>query len=470
MHRSSASTAVERTDSPVAMNCYGTRHLPDYMEIVDASPDAIFICHRHRLVLVNQAGARLLNVSRADALIGRNLFDFIAPEAHTAVGNQISQTSLTPFFEQHWKRANGSQFIAEVSVTRLRYANALATQLVVRDITARKQLEAIQLGQNRILHLIATGASLEATLSEIIELVERQSDGWECTIVQHTDDVTAAAHCTGSQVRISSRSLRTPDPLSQNPMKEEACWPILGKNRESLGTLVLQRPGHIRAESAAAFRLGGIYAHLAGIAIESRLTEERIRRLAHYDGLTSLPNRFLFQEYLDLALRGAQRRRSRFAVLFLDLDRFKEINDTLGHAAGDHVLREIASRLQACLRHVDRIARMGGDEFYVLIEDLADGCNAAEVAQKLLKVAARPVRMDGHECHLGVSIGISVYPEDGCDAQTLLRNADGAMYRAKKLGKNTYQFHSTTTTIAETPLHWEMQPPHTRRDCVNVPA
>jgi diguanylate cyclase (GGDEF)-like protein len=128
---------------------------------------------------------------------------------------------------------------------------------------------------------------------------------------------------------------------------------------------------------------------------------------------------------------------------FLDLDKFKEINDTLGHDAGDIVLCEIASRLRGCLRHTDKIARMGGDEFYVLIEELDDARYAADVANKLLEAASQPVLIGGKECKLSVSIGIAIYPDDGGDGPTLLKNADKAMYKAKDLGKNGYQTYSS---------------------------
>jgi diguanylate cyclase (GGDEF)-like protein len=143
--------------------------------------------------------------------------------------------------------------------------------------------------------------------------------------------------------------------------------------------------------------------------------------------------------------------------LFLDLDKFKEINDTLGHDAGDQVLREIAKRLRDCLRDNDKIARMGGDEFYVLIEDLTDGRHASEVAAKLLQEAARPVLVQGEECRLSVSIGISIYPDDGQDGTGLIRNADDAMYQAKKLGKNTYQFHAMPA--GRSPARTQKSPP-----------
>ncbi len=130
-------------------------------------------------------------------------------------------------------------------------------------------------------------------------------------------------------------------------------------------------------------------------------------------------------------------------MFFLYLDKFKEVNDTFGHDAGDKVLREIAKRLRSSLRHTDKIARMGGDEFYVLIEELGDGCYAADIAQKLLDEASRQVCVGDQECRLSASIGISIYPDNGSDVQTLLINADCAMYRAKDKGKNAYQFFSS---------------------------
>jgi diguanylate cyclase (GGDEF)-like protein len=185
-----------------------------------------------------------------------------------------------------------------------------------------------------------------------------------------------------------------------------------------------------------------ICAELAAVAIESRQSSERIQRLAHYDGLTSLPNRFLFNEFLDQALRKAERHDRQFAVLFLDLDRFKEINDAYGHDAGDAALKEIAHRLRSSLRQSDKIARMGGDEFYVLIEDLHDGSDAADIAGKLLEEALRPIRFNECECSLSASIGIAVYPQDGATKEVLLRHADHAMYEVKQEGKNGYRFFS----------------------------
>jgi diguanylate cyclase (GGDEF)-like protein len=226
-----------------------------------------------------------------------------------------------------------------------------------------------------------------------------------------------------------------------NGLKACSSWPIFGKSRKVLGTVALYFR-EAMAPTKEDLQLFSICTNLAGIAVESRASEEKIRYLAHYDGLTSLPNRFLFKEFLDLALRNARRHRKKFAVFFLDLDKFKDINDTFGHEAGDHVLKETAQRLRGCLRQTDKIARMGGDEFYILIEDLNDGQYAADVARKLLEEASRPLYIGDQQRQLSVSIGIGIYPDDGKNGQTLLKNADSAMYRAKHLGKNGYQFYS----------------------------
>lgn len=458
-----------------------------YRQLVELSPEAIFVCRNHRLTLLNQAGCRLLGALDAKHLLGHSIFEFVHTDCHT----RLQELALippeahltTPFVEQIWLRMDGSRFNAEIAVSSLTYNDEPAIQLVVRDITERKRAESLQLGQNRILNMVATGVPLAEILIEIARFVESQSGHGLCSILQLSNDGKTLAECIapslpqtylarlgGTEVGPSNGSCGTAafrtgpvivtdianDPLwtSQRDLALahglRACtsWPIFGKHRKILGTFAL----HFRepiAPTAKDLQLFDICTNLAGIAMESRASEEKIRYLAHYDGLTSLPNRFLFKEYLDLALRNAKRHGTKFAVLFLDLDKFKEINDTLGHDAGDQVLREIAGRLRDCLRHTDKIARMGGDEFYVLIEELRDGHYATDVAQKLLDAASRPVRIGDRDCRLSVSIGISIFPDDGTDELALLKNADSAMYRAKDLGKNGYQFFSPQLEYGE---------------------
>ena len=184
-----------------------------------------------------------------------------------------------------------------------------------------------------------------------------------------------------------------------------------------------------------------------GQVLARRKAEERVRHLAQFDELTGLPNRSTFNLRLQHALARADRAGQQLAVLFIDLDRFKVINDTLGHDAGDRVLCEVARRFVETLREMDTVARLGGDEFVVLVEDVPDLVNIASIAQKLLAAATRPFIIEGQEFLVTASIGITTYPEDSQDTASLLKNADIAMYRAKEQGKNTYQFYSAQMNV-----------------------
>jgi diguanylate cyclase (GGDEF)-like protein/PAS domain S-box-containing protein len=175
---------------------------------------------------------------------------------------------------------------------------------------------------------------------------------------------------------------------------------------------------------------------------DRRKAEERIRYLATHDGLTGLPNRGMFSHLLDAALQAARRYERRFAVLFIDLDRFKYVNDNLGHEAGDELLKQISARLKECLRASDVVARLGGDEFVVMLQEVKEPQDAAAAARKILSAAIKPLQIFGHECRVTASIGISLYPADAQDEQSLMKNADLAMYVAKEEGKNNSQFYS----------------------------
>ncbi len=187
---------------------------------------------------------------------------------------------------------------------------------------------------------------------------------------------------------------------------------------------------------------------------EHKNTEEQVRFLAYFDSLTGLPNRFFFKELLDKALLHAERHKLILAILFLDIDNFKRINDTLGHDIGDELLQAVTSRLLKSVRSSDSIgrinetanintlSRLGGDEFVVLLCEIANAPDAASVARRLLKDISEPYTLRGHKVIITASIGISVYPSDGEDAQSLLKYADMAMYHAKDLGKNNYQYYT----------------------------
>ncbi|MGQ5522226.1 sensor domain-containing protein [Chitinimonas sp. PSY-7] len=220
-----------------------------------------------------------------------------------------------------------------------------------------------------------------------------------------------------------------------------ACWstPIHASDGRVLGTFALYFREK-RGPSDYHRRVLNACTHLAGIAIEHRAAEARVHTLAFYDSLTGLPNRTLFADRVELALARAQRDSTQLALLFIDLDRFKTINDSLGHASGDRLLQAIAKRLEALVRDSDTVCRLGGDEFVLLLPDCDMG-GAATIAEKLIVSAAEKVEFDGIVLNPSASVGISLYPSDGEDYDTLLKNADTAMYRAKEGGRNAYCFY-----------------------------
>ncbi|HEY4999672.1 MAG TPA: PAS domain S-box protein, partial [Usitatibacter sp.] len=178
--------------------------------------------------------------------------------------------------------------------------------------------------------------------------------------------------------------------------------------------------------------------------VSSRIqAEERLQYMATHDGLTGLPNSVLLNDRLGAALARARRARRRVGVMFLDLDHFKDVNDTLGHRVGDALLKELAGRIRGALRQSDVLARISGDEFVVVLEDLPDEGAPERVARLILGEVRRPFHVEGHELHVSGSLGLAIYPEDGADAETLLKNADAAMYHAKELGRNGFRLFSS---------------------------
>lgn len=175
-------------------------------------------------------------------------------------------------------------------------------------------------------------------------------------------------------------------------------------------------------------------------AIERKQTEQHLTRLAHYDSLTNVPNRILFRDRLDHAVRLAERDQTSFTLMFIDLNGFKQVNDSFGHDAGDAIIRICAERLNSCLRRSDSVARMGGDEFTLLLQNIANTTDVAHIAEKVISAIQQPADINGHEVVVGCSIGIAIYPEAGRDADTLLKHADMAMYKAKQLSGSNYRF------------------------------
>ena len=186
----------------------------------------------------------------------------------------------------------------------------------------------------------------------------------------------------------------------------------------------------------------GVFSDISQI----KKSESRLEQLAHYDALTRLPNRLLFQSRLEHAIQTARRESQSVAILFIDLDNFKQVNDTLGHGCGDQLLLEVAHRLQACVRQTDTVARIGGDEFLVLLENQHSDNAVIDVASKLVQSCGAPLLINGHELLISASIGISIYPRDGEDGEALMRNADTAMYQSKNEGKACFHFYTEELT------------------------
>jgi diguanylate cyclase (GGDEF)-like protein/PAS domain S-box-containing protein len=224
-------------------------------------------------------------------------------------------------------------------------------------------------------------------------------------------------------------------------------------SREPVEFRIRHRDGHWRTFESLGTNCTA-NPHIQGVVFNSRdvtdrkAIQERIQHLAYHDNLTGLPNRGLLQDRLAHSIARAGRAGRRVAVLFIDLDNFKNINDTLGHDVGDELLRQVSTRLRECVRSGDTIARQGGDEFIVLLDNLEDGRVSSVVAQKILSSLRAPFALGGTEQHVSGSVGIAVYPEDGRDAQTLMKNADTAMFHGKGVGKNTYQYFTAQMNIA----------------------
>jgi diguanylate cyclase (GGDEF)-like protein/PAS domain S-box-containing protein len=356
------------------------------------------------------------------------------------------------------------------------------------DINERKQLEHRQALEHNVTRVVAESETIDDAMPKIIKMV-CENFGWDCGAYWRWDKRDRLLRCSdtwsidSSEVReFVARSKQqgfapTPAGLIRRVWSTgEPVW-IADVSRE---------PSFLRASIAAKAGLHGAFAfpirigdELCGVLeffirnvcqpdaawlrmaqsiglqigqfIARTAAQKQIRQLAHFDFLTGLPNRILFNQLLDHALTKAQRHERQLAILFIDLDGFKQINDRFGHDAGDHLLVTFTLRLRESLRRSDPVgrhigsdtaARLGGDEFVVLIDEFADPSELEAVAQRILAAAAQPFSLAGPEGEISASIGISIYPTDGIDIESLTKSADSAMYRAKQAGKNTYRFFS----------------------------
>jgi diguanylate cyclase (GGDEF)-like protein len=352
-------------------------------------------------------------------------------------------------------------------------ADSVAETEHVKVLSALRESEARLREQAAILEMIATGTARHETLSQICRLVERQIEGARCTILivddagktlyhgaapsfpdtfVHVVDgipvgegstICGAAASRAAMVAVRDAATEGLDPQFQKVAREHhihGAWstPIFASTGSRvLGTFATYLDA-ARFPTAEEESVVESLLHLAAIAIERTQFENQLAHQAHHDPLTALPNRTLFAELLEHSLRRAQRAGTAIAVLFLDLDRFKVVNDSLGHGAGDELLEAFSARLTRVLRPGDVVARFGGDEFTVLCEDLEPGVadrQAIGVAERLLDTLREPFQLGGEEHFVSTSIGIAISFSGADHPEALLRDADAAMYRAKERGK-----------------------------------
>jgi diguanylate cyclase (GGDEF)-like protein/PAS domain S-box-containing protein len=460
-----------------------------YRAITEAANDAIItIDESNVMVQVNPAVERIFGYRR-DELLGRSL-DLLIPDclwrSRKALlmqppGDAGAQDART---EANALHKEGRELLLEISIGQIHLSNPSRYffTAIARDITERKKAEALSAGQNQLLQMVALGAPLEAVLDRLIRLIESQIPGMLGSVLLLDEDGIHVRHgaapslppayldaINGAPIGPHAGSCGAAmywgkpiivtdirhDPFWEDyravalPHGLHACWstPIFSSNGTVLGSFAMYYRVP-RAPQESDLQLADVASHLAGIAIERHQAERRISHIAHHDALTGLPNRLLLRSRLAQALANAQRHGSLVALLFIDLDNFKRINDSLGHHVGDLVLQAAARRLQDCVRQEDILARLGGDEFVLVLWSLSHAGEAAQVADKVLKTLDLPFHVNSHELHVSGSVGISMSPADGGDVETLMRAADTAMYHAKENGRGNYQFFTEALNVA----------------------
>ena len=333
----------------------------------------------------------------------------------------------------HNKRKDGSIYWEAASISGLRGEHGDITHYIAvkEDITARKRAED-QLRMNATVFETASEGILVTDANNRVLTVNpafTRITGYE------PEDIV------GQDPKILSSGRHEPEfyRLMWEQIKHKGFWSGEIWNRRKDGSVYPEWISIVEIRDEKRDEVHEYVAVFSDISQRKR-DEEQIRRQANYDALTGLPNRSLFFDRLNQAVISARREKWLLGLLFVDLDRFKAVNDTFGHVMGDEILQEVGERLKECVRDSDTVARLGGDEFVVLAQDLAEVNDAALVADKIIEQMAEPFTIGGRKVSLGASIGITMYPEDTSSAEEMMRNADMAMYRAKEGGRNRYQF------------------------------
>jgi len=408
-----------------------------YRQLVELSPDAIHIHQDGKLVFVNNACVRLFGATRAGELLGRPLLDFIHPDQRGTVRErmrvQYTEMRVIPGMEQTAVRLDGSTVEVDITSAPFTFDGRPAIQTVVRDITERRRAEReLREAEDRYRRLVELSP----------EPIFVHADFKYVYVNPAFVSLMGASH---AEELLGRSVLDHVHPDFRDAVRERVRLQVdEDKTPPVTEQIYVRRDGTLieMEVSAAPFMFEGKRAVqvFARDITERKRYEARIEYLATHDDLTDLANRNLLNDRVTQAISHARRSESMLAIMFLDLDRFKVINDGLGHPVGDALLKAAASRLTRLVRDGDTVARLGGDEFVILLADLHKSADVYIVAQKVLDAFQQAMSVDGREMYVTPSIGVSVYPQDGTDFDTLVKNADVAMYRAKGLGRNTYQF------------------------------
>lgn len=460
-----------------------------YRVVVETANDAIITIDERDIITYANPGEKKIFGHHPTQLRGQNLAILLPPQPlpgkWIAAGDHDEETHVRRSWDGGDVSAihkSGREILLEISVAEFQDEGHSFFTGIMRDVTHHRQAEILCSSQNQLLEQIATGRSLPKILDALVRMIESQCDGMLGSILLLDADGVHLRH--GAAPHIPATFMVAIDGLSIGPQVGScgtamyynkpvivadilrdplwadyctlasqcglrACWsiPIRSHDGKVLGSFAMYYT-EVRSPTSEELRLAALGSHIAGIAIERQRTEDYISHLAHHDALTGLPNRTLLQAVLSQAVVQARRHKSAVAVLYIDLDNFKIVNDSHGHHIGDCLLKTVAERLRACVREEDQVARLAGDEFMIILPTPRQSEEAASVATKVLEVLLHPFLAEGHELHAGASIGISLYPNDGETAGSLMQAADTAMYHAKQKGGGNYQFFSQHLNVA----------------------
>ena len=417
-----------------------------YRGLLEAAPDAMVVVDgAGKIVLLNLQTEKQFGYNR-DELVGQAVTN-IVPEgfAERLIADDLRSAAdalaqqIGTGIELVARRKDGTEFPIEIMLSPLESAEGILVTAAIRDISSRKMMEEALFGEKERA-LITLNSIGDAVIStdiagniSLLNLVAENMTGWS--------QREAAGRPMAGVFRIVAAASRETIP---NPMANAI--DRHGTMHLPSDCLLIRRDGLEVPIDAAVSPIHDRQGQIAGAVIVFRDvsvaqdTALRMAHSAHHDFLTGLPNRLLLDDRIGQAIAFAPRHTKHIAVLFLDLDGFKHVNDSLGHPVGDRLLQSVARRLVDCVRASDTVSRQGGDEFVVLLSEAAKWVDAAIVARRMLAAVAEPHSIDQHDLHITASIGVSVYPDDGENAETLIKNADTAMYQAKENGRQGYQF------------------------------